>query len=160
MSTSKAPLVSIEVKDGRSLFSVLRTPEPRSPIMHPANKSRDDKASIAAIAILFIGIDSSVSANDTNWRAFRISQLIKLFLEFFELPAQAFDFRGEGLNSVFQTTDSLGVCRFARLFADRGGAVQFFDLHFTSQQVRKAGLFLTCLARQLNHQRLGVFRAQ
>lgn len=86
--------------------------------------------------------------------------LFELFLEFFKLPAQAFDFGRKRFNSVFKTNDFFGFDRSARLFADRLLAVGIFDLHFSSQQMRKAGLLLTGLARQLDHQGLGVFRAQ
>src|ERR1700682_3571180 len=58
-STSKAPLVSIEVKDARSLFSVLRTPEPCTPPnLHPESTNKADKAKVRTIAILFIDVGS------------------------------------------------------------------------------------------------------
>ena len=38
------------------------------------------------------------------------NQLLELLLELIELLTQAFDFRGESLNPVFKTDDSLGVC--------------------------------------------------
>src|SRR6184192_3050429 len=90
----------------------------------------------------------------------RKEQLLELLLELIELPAQAFDFRGETLNPVFKTHDLLGFSRFARLFVDRWRAVGLFELHVTGQQLRKARLFLPCLARQLNYHRLGILRAQ
>ena len=76
--------------------------------------------------------------------------LFKLFLELFELQAQAFHFARKRFDAVFETDYSLGFGRFARLFADRLLALEFFDLYFSCQQVRKPRFFLACQARQLD----------
>src|ERR1700730_18452153 len=61
-STSKAPLVSIDVKGARSLVSVLRTPEPCTPNLQPESRNRTEKAKVRAIANLFIDVGSSISS--------------------------------------------------------------------------------------------------
>jgi len=86
--------------------------------------NKAEKESVRAIAILFIGVGSSVRGtgvlpvftrkmrvpHSTNSFAAtsKNEQLFKLFLEIIKLPAQTFDFRREGLNPVFETNDFFG----------------------------------------------------
>src|ERR1700704_5184934 len=94
-----------------------------------------------------ISVSSSFRSTSMS-RAFGLTfeirrYLFELFLEFFKLAAQTFNLGGQGLNPVFKTNDFFGFARSARLLADRLLTVKFIDFHFTSQQMRKARLFLT-----------------
>src|SRR6267143_5111811 len=89
--------------------------------------------------------------------------LLELFLEFFKLTTQAFDFDREPGNSLLQLRD---LFRLIHARVAMGGPAlgrlcqHLLDVDFAAQQMRVPNFLLTCLPWQLGYQWLRVFRAE